>query len=259
MIDPVFTDCVRVLEDGNVQFYLRDPGGNLIEINGPVGDYTTDDIPELKPLTELFPRGPRTPAPGSSCELTLGGAMTAPPELLTPTSPAEAAAAFGDGAGVTVMGGGTILLPELTYGKLRPTRVLMIGRAGLSGVDSSNGVVRIGAATPVGELDGRARAARDGCQARRRRRDPRGRHDRRQPLRDGRRARRRAATCRLRCSRSARASPRWAPAARRPRTSRRSSRAVPGGSCSRSTCRAASRSAMRGSTARTRTTTRCSR
>ena len=30
----------------------------------------------------------------------------------------------------------------------------MIGRAGLSGVDSSNGVVRIGAATPVGELGG---------------------------------------------------------------------------------------------------------
>ena len=35
VIDPVFTDCVRVLADGNVQFYLRDPGGNLIEINGP--------------------------------------------------------------------------------------------------------------------------------------------------------------------------------------------------------------------------------
>ena len=48
--------------------------------------------------------------------------MSAPPELLTPTSPAEAAAAFGDGAGVTVMGGGTILLPELTYGRLRPER-----------------------------------------------------------------------------------------------------------------------------------------
>ena len=29
VIDPVFTDYVRVLEDGNVQFYLRDPGGNL--------------------------------------------------------------------------------------------------------------------------------------------------------------------------------------------------------------------------------------
>jgi carbon-monoxide dehydrogenase medium subunit len=80
--------------------------------------------------------------------------MPAPPELLTPTSPAEAAAAFGDGAGVTVMGGGTILLPELTYGRLRPTRVLMVGRAGLSGVENSGGVVRIGAATPVAELAG---------------------------------------------------------------------------------------------------------
>ena len=58
VIDPVFTDHVRVLEDGTVQFYLRDPGGNLLEINGPVGDYTTADIPELKPLTELYPQGP---------------------------------------------------------------------------------------------------------------------------------------------------------------------------------------------------------
>ena len=58
MIDPVFTDCVRVLEDGNVQFYLRDPGGNLRRDQRPVGDYTTDDIPELKPLAELYPQGP---------------------------------------------------------------------------------------------------------------------------------------------------------------------------------------------------------
>ena len=78
--------------------------------------------------------------------------MPAPPELLTPTSPAEAAAAFGDGSDVTVMAGGTILLPELTYGRLRPARVLMLGRAGLSGVDNSNGVVRIGAGTPVADL-----------------------------------------------------------------------------------------------------------
>jgi lactoylglutathione lyase len=58
VIDPVFTDCVRVLEDGAVQFYIRDPGGNLIEVNGLVGDYTTEDIPELKRLTELHPQGP---------------------------------------------------------------------------------------------------------------------------------------------------------------------------------------------------------
>ena len=60
MVDQVFTDYLRVLEDGSVQFYVRDPGGNLVEINGPVGEYTTDDIPELKQLTELFPQGPET-------------------------------------------------------------------------------------------------------------------------------------------------------------------------------------------------------
>src|ERR1700712_5170423 len=100
------------------------------------------------------PRGPRPPAPGSPFDCTLGGAMTAPPELLRPTSPDEAAAAFGDGAGVTVMGGGTILLPELTYGKLRPSRVLALGRAGMSGIERIDGAVRIGAGTPVGELAG---------------------------------------------------------------------------------------------------------
>jgi lactoylglutathione lyase len=60
VIDPVFSDWVRVLADGTVQLYLRDPGGNLIEVNAPVGDLTTDDIPELKPLAELLPQGPET-------------------------------------------------------------------------------------------------------------------------------------------------------------------------------------------------------
>ena len=128
--------------------------------------------------------------------------MTAPPELLTPTSPAEAAAAFGDGAGVTVMGGGTILLPELTYGSLRPTRVLMTGRAGLSGVDSSNGVVRIGRPRPSASSTARpsrwrrrpstsptARSARSARSAATSARPPA--------------APRRAAICRRRCSRSA--------------------------------------------------------
>jgi lactoylglutathione lyase len=58
VIDPVFTDFVRVLADGTVQLYLRDPGDNLIEVNAPVRDLTTDDIPELKPLAELQPQGP---------------------------------------------------------------------------------------------------------------------------------------------------------------------------------------------------------
>jgi CO/xanthine dehydrogenase FAD-binding subunit len=75
-------------------------------------------------------------------------------EVLLPTSPDEAIAAFGDGAGVTVVGGGTILMPEVTYGRLRPEkRLLLLDRSGLSGVTRGDGVVRIGAATPVSELE----------------------------------------------------------------------------------------------------------
>jgi CO/xanthine dehydrogenase FAD-binding subunit len=75
-------------------------------------------------------------------------------EVLQPTSPAEAAAAFGDGAGITVVAGGTIVMPELAHGRLSPGTVLLLGRAGLEGVRRENGVVTIGAATPVEALVG---------------------------------------------------------------------------------------------------------
>jgi CO/xanthine dehydrogenase FAD-binding subunit len=78
--------------------------------------------------------------------------MATRPDVLLPTSPDEAAAAFGDGSGVTVLGGGTIVIPELTYGRLRPERVLFLGRSGLAGVTRANGAVTIGAATPISEL-----------------------------------------------------------------------------------------------------------
>ena len=80
--------------------------------------------------------------------------MSAPPELLQPTSESEAIGAFGDGSGVTVVGGGTIVVPEMTYGRLRPTRVILLTRARMSGVTSEPGSVRIGAGTPVAQLDG---------------------------------------------------------------------------------------------------------
>ncbi len=75
-------------------------------------------------------------------------------EVLLPTSPAEAAEAFGDGAGVTVVGGGTIVVPEITYGRLRPGRVLMLARSGLDRIVRADGVVTIGAAVPVSALEG---------------------------------------------------------------------------------------------------------
>jgi aerobic carbon-monoxide dehydrogenase medium subunit len=81
------------------------------------------------------------------------GALTAS-EVLIPTSADEATAAFGDGAGVTVIGGGTIVMPEITRGRLRPAKAILLGRAGLGGVSRDGSTVTIGATTPVSELEG---------------------------------------------------------------------------------------------------------
>ena len=72
--------------------------------------------------------------------------------VLIPSSADEAVAAFGDGKDVTVVAGGTIVLPDLVAGRLRPKSALFLGRAGLSGIARANSRVTIGAATPVSEL-----------------------------------------------------------------------------------------------------------
>jgi aerobic carbon-monoxide dehydrogenase medium subunit len=74
-------------------------------------------------------------------------------QVIAPTSRAEAVDAFGDGSGVTVLGGGTILMPELNYGRLRPERVLLLQHAGLSGIGRNGTSWTIGAMTTVAELE----------------------------------------------------------------------------------------------------------
>ena len=74
-------------------------------------------------------------------------------QFVVPTSRDEAVQAFGDGSGVTVFAGGTILMPEINYGRLRPAHVLMLGSAGLSGIGNKDGAVTIGAMTTVAELE----------------------------------------------------------------------------------------------------------
>jgi aerobic carbon-monoxide dehydrogenase medium subunit len=74
--------------------------------------------------------------------------------VLVPTSVDEAVAAFGDGAGVTVLAGGTTLVPALRLGRIRPQRTLFLGRAGLDGIERDGGTLRIGAMTPVAALVG---------------------------------------------------------------------------------------------------------
>ena len=79
--------------------------------------------------------------------------MLAEVDVLIPSSADEALAAFGDGAGVTVIGGGTIVMPDLAAGRVRPTKALLLSRAGLDGVTRTGGKVTIGAAAPLSALE----------------------------------------------------------------------------------------------------------
>jgi CO/xanthine dehydrogenase FAD-binding subunit len=76
-----------------------------------------------------------------------------PAEVVVATSLHEAVDAFGDGAAVTVVAGGTIVMPEITHGRLRPARALLIGRAGLAGVQRDGTRTTVGAATTLAELE----------------------------------------------------------------------------------------------------------
>lgn len=78
--------------------------------------------------------------------------MTQGTEVLFPSSVDEAIAQFGDGAGVTVVAGGTIVVPEITYGRLAPGRALMLAGAGLDTIEHDGTTVVVGAGVPVGGL-----------------------------------------------------------------------------------------------------------
>lgn len=73
-------------------------------------------------------------------------------EVLFPGSESEAVQAFGDGRGVTVFAGGTILMPAVSYGRYpRGGLTLMLQRAGLDQI-SGEGPVSIGAMTRLSTL-----------------------------------------------------------------------------------------------------------
>lgn len=74
-------------------------------------------------------------------------------EVLLPTSEEAAVEAFGDGAGITVIAGGTIAMPEIAVGRLRPRRTLLLARAGLDKIRTENGTVTIGATTTIANLE----------------------------------------------------------------------------------------------------------
>jgi aerobic carbon-monoxide dehydrogenase medium subunit len=74
-------------------------------------------------------------------------------EVVVATSAQEAVEAFGSGADVTVVAGGTIVVPEITHGRLRPRRALLLGGAGLAGLAREAGRTTIGAMTTVAALE----------------------------------------------------------------------------------------------------------
>lgn len=76
--------------------------------------------------------------------------MTAP-DVLQPSSPEEAVSLFE--AGVTVIGGGTIVVPDMTSGRLRPEKAMLLHGAGLAGITRDGSRITIGATTPVSELE----------------------------------------------------------------------------------------------------------
>ncbi|HEY2636444.1 MAG TPA: FAD binding domain-containing protein [Solirubrobacteraceae bacterium] len=73
-------------------------------------------------------------------------------EVVVATSAQEAREAFGDGDGVTVVAGGTIVMPDITHRRLVPKKAVLIGKAGLAGVSDEGGRTTIGATTSVADL-----------------------------------------------------------------------------------------------------------
>ena len=74
-------------------------------------------------------------------------------DVIVAASPQEAIDAFGDGTGVTVLAGGTIVMPEITYGRVGAQRVVLVGRAGLSGIRADGDRTVIGAGTTLTEVE----------------------------------------------------------------------------------------------------------
>jgi aerobic carbon-monoxide dehydrogenase medium subunit len=83
---------------------------------------------------------------------TTSPALNEATEVLRPGSEDEAVEAFGDGHDVLVVGGGTIVVPELTAQRIRPAKALLLTDAGLAGIARDGSRVTIGAATAVQEL-----------------------------------------------------------------------------------------------------------
>ncbi len=73
-------------------------------------------------------------------------------EVSIPTSRSDAERVFGEAAEITVVSGGTIVMPALRSGRLAPKHVMLLTRAGLDGVERERDRLRIGAAARLADL-----------------------------------------------------------------------------------------------------------
>ena len=69
-----------------------------------------------------------------------------------PTDVDGVTAALADGDAV-VVGGGTMVVPEMTHGRVRPSAVVDLARAGLAGITRGDGAWVVGAMTTYTELE----------------------------------------------------------------------------------------------------------
>ena len=80
--------------------------------------------------------------------------IAAPFVLHLPTSAEEAAARLAEAApDACVLGGGTVLVPELSAGRMRPAAVIDLTRAGLSEIRHEGGDLVIGATATYADLE----------------------------------------------------------------------------------------------------------
>lgn len=71
---------------------------------------------------------------------------------MVPESAEAAVEAYGDGSDITVVGGGTIVMLLTNHQRFQPSKVLLLGKAGMSFVREDAGTVTVGATTPLSEI-----------------------------------------------------------------------------------------------------------
>lgn len=77
-------------------------------------------------------------------------------DVMIPYTTEAAIETYGDGADITVIAGGTIVMQLLNYRRMAPERAMLLSKAGMSYVNREGPTYTIGAMTPLSDLIGLA-------------------------------------------------------------------------------------------------------